>query len=538
MISVVIPAQNAASTIADCLTALRRQTVAADSYEIIVVDDGSTDETAVLATSHGATVIRHSQRRGAAAARNSGIQAAQGAIICFTDADCQPDPDWIAQISQPLCQQPDIIGSKGIYGSHQRQLVARFVQIEYEDKYDLLYGQETIDFIDTYSAAYRRDVLLANDGFDENVFYVEDQELSFRLAARGYKMVFQPGARVFHKHSDTLVKYGRKKYQIGYWKAQIIRRFPNRVVKDSHTPQVLKVQMLLVAALLGLLPAWLLGQLLWPPGAFLAAGLLLLTLLLFLATTLPFVKKAWPKDRAVALASPPLLAVRALTLGLGYGWGLLRPEHKISARQENTIGGVNYLAKRVLDIVGSLLGLALTLPIAPLIALAIRLDSAGPVIFRQERVGQDGRPFTVYKFRSMKVGAENDLEKLLNLEDLSQPVFKLRDDPRLTRVGRWLRRWSLDELPQFWNVLRGEMSLIGPRPEESWLVARYSDWHRRRLAVKPGITGPMQINGRGDLPLDDRVRLELDYIENYSLWRDLAILAKTIPAVIKGTGAR
>lgn len=538
MISVVIPAQNAASTIAACLTALQQQTVTADTYEVIVVDDGSTDETAVIATNHGATVIRHSQRRGAAAARNSGIQAAQGTIICFTDADCQPDPDWIAQISQPLCQQPDIIGSKGIYGSRQRQLVARFVQIEYEDKYDLLQGQETIDFIDTYSAAYRRDVLLANDGFDENVYYVEDQELSFRLAARGYKMVFQPAARVFHQHSDTLVKYGRKKFQIGYWKAQIIRRFPNRAVKDSHTPQVLKLQMLLVAAWLGLLPAWLLGQLLWPPSAFLAAGLLLLTLLLFWATTIPFVKKAWPKDRAVALASPPLLAVRALALGLGYGWGLLRPERKISDRQENTIGGVNYLAKRTLDIVGSLLGLGLTLPIAPFIALAIRLDSEGPVIFRQERVGQDGRPFTLYKFRSMKVGAEADLEKLLNLDDLSQPAFKLRDDPRLTPVGRWLRRWSLDELPQFWNVLRGDMSLIGPRPEESWLVARYSDWHRRRLAVKPGITGPMQINGRGDLPLDERVRLELDYIEHYAIWRDLAILAKTIPAVIKGTGAR
>jgi lipopolysaccharide/colanic/teichoic acid biosynthesis glycosyltransferase/glycosyltransferase involved in cell wall biosynthesis len=538
VISVVIPAQNAARTIADCLTALQQQTVTADSYEVIVVDDGSTDETAVIATRYGAAVIRHPHRRGAAAARNSGIQAAQGEIICFTDADCRPDPDWIAQISQPLCQQPDIIGSKGIYGSRQRQLVARFVQLEYEDKYDLLHGQKTIDFIDTYSAAYRREVLLANNGFDENVFYVEDQELSFRLAARGYKMVFQPEARVYHKHSDTLAKYGRKKFQIGYWKAQIIRRFPNRAVKDSHTPQVLKLQMLLVAALLGLLPVWLLAQILWPTGALLAAGLLLLMLFLFLATTLPFVKKAWPKDRAVALASPPLLAVRALALGLGYGWGLLRPEHKISARQANTIGGVNYLAKRALDIVGSLLGLGLTLPIAPFIALAIRLDSEGPVIFRQERVGQDGRPFTVYKFRSMKVDAEADLEKLLNLDDLSQPVFKLRDDPRLTPVGRYLRRWSLDELPQFWNVLRGDMSLIGPRPEESWLVARYSDWHRRRLAVKPGITGPMQINGRGDLPLDERVRLELDYIENYSLWRDLVILAKTIPAVIKGTGAR
>jgi lipopolysaccharide/colanic/teichoic acid biosynthesis glycosyltransferase/glycosyltransferase involved in cell wall biosynthesis len=538
MISVIIPAHNAAATISECLKAVAQQTVPRDQYEVIVVDDGSTDNTAELVQAAPVQHIRHPQARGAAAARNSGIQAAQGDIICFTDADCQPDQDWIAQITAPLCRQPDVIGSKGIYGSRQSQLVARFVQIEYEDKYDLLRDQAYIDFIDTYSAAYRRDVLLANNGFDENVFYVEDQELSFRLAARGYKMVFQPQARVYHYHSDTWGKYGRKKFQIGYWKAQIIRRFPNRAIKDSHTPQVLKLQMLLLAAGLGLLALWLLSGLLWPLGSPYVAGLLLLNLLLFGATTLPFMQKAWAKDRPVALIAPLLLALRALALGLGYGWGLLRPEHKISARQENTIGGINYVGKRLLDILGGLLGLAVTALLGPFIALAIRLDSAGPIIFKQERVGQDGRLFTVYKFRSMQSGAEADLAELIDLDSLPQPAFKLKDDPRLTRVGRFLRRWSLDELPQFWNILCGEMSLIGPRPEESRLVARYNDWHRRRLAVKPGLTGPMQVNGRGDLPLDARVRLELDYIENYSFWRDLVILAKTIPAVIKGTGAR
>jgi lipopolysaccharide/colanic/teichoic acid biosynthesis glycosyltransferase/glycosyltransferase involved in cell wall biosynthesis len=538
MISVIIPAHNATATITECLEALARQTMPRDQYEVIVVDDGSVDETAVLAANCGATVIRHEQKRGAAAARNSGIQAARGEIVCFTDADCQPDRDWLAQISRPLCQQPEVTGSKGIYGSRQGQLVARFVQIEYEDKYDLLHGQEYIDFIDTYSAAYRRDVLLANNGFDENVSYVEDQELSFRLAARGYKMVFQPQARVYHYHSDTLLKYGRKKFQIGYWKAQIIRRFPNRAVKDSHTPQVLKLQMLLMALLLGSLTLPLLAGWLWPEMALWAATLPLVTAVIYLLTTLPFCRKAWGKDRAVALAAPGLLALRALALGFGYGWGLLRPQSEISDRAENTIGGLNYVGKRLLDVGGALLGLAVTAVLALPIALAIRLDSAGPVIFKQERVGQDGRPFTVYKFRSMKVGAESELDSLLDLNELPQPAFKLKNDPRLTRAGRFLRRWSLDELPQFWNVLRGEMSLIGPRPEESRLVARYNDWHRRRLAVKPGITGPMQVNGRGDLPLDERVRLELDYIENYSLWRDLVILLQTIPAVIKGTGAR
>jgi lipopolysaccharide/colanic/teichoic acid biosynthesis glycosyltransferase len=289
---------------------------------------------------------------------------------------------------------------------------------------------------------------------------------------------------------------------------------------------------------LGSLALPVLAGWLWPAAALWAAIVPLAAAGTYLLTTLPFCRKAWRKDRAVALAAPGLLALRALALGFGYGWGLLRPQREISDRAENTIGGLNYVGKRLLDVGGSLLGLGLTTLLGPFIALAIRLDSAGPVIFKQERVGQDGRPFIVYKFRSMKAGAESELDNLLDLNELPQPAFKLRDDPRLTRVGRFLRRWSLDELPQFWNVLRGDMSLIGPRPEESRLVARYNDWHRRRLAVKPGITGPMQVNGRGDLPLDERVRLELDYIENYSLWRDLVILLQTIPAVIKGTGAR
>ncbi|RLC77247.1 MAG: undecaprenyl-phosphate glucose phosphotransferase, partial [Chloroflexi bacterium] len=116
-------------------------------------------------------------------------------------------------------------------------------------------------------------------------------------------------------------------------------------------------------------------------------------------------------------------------------------------------------------------------------------------------------------------------------------AYKRPNDPRVARVGRFLRRWSLDELLQVWNVLKGEMSLVGPRPEEVRIVRLYNDWHRRRLAVKPGITGPMQVSGRGDLPLDERVRLELDYIENYSLWKDMIILLRTIPAVISGRGA-
>lgn len=316
MISVVVPAYHAAAVISDCLTALQKQTVDRQNYEIIVVDDGSTDDTAVLAQRPGVQIIRRPQNRGAAAARNQGIHAAQGEIICFTDADCVPQPDWIEEVTRPLRQNEGITAVKGVYISHQHQLVARFVQLEYEDKYDGMAGLAHIDFVDTYSCAYRRQILLDSGGFDETIFYVEDQELSFRLAAQGCVMVFQPTAVVTHRHSASLRQYARKKFWIGCWKARFIRRYPDRIIKDSHTPQILKVQL----GLAGVVVATAVSALLFPPLFWLLAA----TLLFFILTTLPFCRKAWPKDRAVALASPFLLFVRALALGCGFIFGASR----------------------------------------------------------------------------------------------------------------------------------------------------------------------------------------------------------------------
>ncbi len=193
--------------------------------------------------------------------------------------------------------------------------------------------------------------------------------------------------------------------------------------------------------------------------------------------------------------------------------------------------------KRLVDIMVSAVLLVLAAPLMAIIALAVRLDSPGPVLFRQPRVGKDGRLFTMYKFRSMVPDAEARLQELLKARGWEQPPLKIPDDPRVTRVGRLLRRFSLDELPQLWNVLRGDMSLVGPRPEEPRIVQGYNAWQRKRLLVKPGLTGPMQVNGRADLPLDDRVRLEIDHIQHYSLWEDLKIMAKTVPAIFSGKGS-
>ena len=195
------------------------------------------------------------------------------------------------------------------------------------------------------------------------------------------------------------------------------------------------------------------------------------------------------------------------------------------------------LLKRTLDIVVSSVGLVLFVPFALVVALAIKLDSRGPVIFSQVRAGHNQRPFRMRKFRSMVADAEHHLQEIVPFDKLTEPMFKLKNDPRITRVGRFLRRSSLDEIPQLWNVLKGDMSLVGPRPEQLDLVERYEPEHLFRLSVKPGLTGPMQVNGRGALFFHERLALEREYIENMSIFRDLRILLMTFSAILTRRGA-
>jgi exopolysaccharide biosynthesis polyprenyl glycosylphosphotransferase len=195
------------------------------------------------------------------------------------------------------------------------------------------------------------------------------------------------------------------------------------------------------------------------------------------------------------------------------------------------------LIKRTFDLVVSAVALLLLLPFLPLVAIAIRLDSKGPIFFTQSRAGENGEPFRMYKLRTMTADAEDRLGEVVRLDQLTEPMFKVNGDPRITRVGRLLRRLSIDELPQLFNVLTGKMSIVGPRPEEIAVAAMYGPEHRFRLAVKPGLTGPMQVYGRGELTFGERLAVELDYIENLSIARDLRILLLTVPAAMRGTGA-
>jgi exopolysaccharide biosynthesis polyprenyl glycosylphosphotransferase len=193
--------------------------------------------------------------------------------------------------------------------------------------------------------------------------------------------------------------------------------------------------------------------------------------------------------------------------------------------------------KRCFDVTVALLALAVTLPLLLLVALATLLDSGPPIFFRQVRAGERGRPFQMLKFRTMVRNAEAMLPDLVPFDELDSPMFKLKADPRVTRVGRLLRRTSIDELPQLINVLRGEMSIVGPRPEQLDLVERYAPEHQFRLAVKPGMTGPMQVYGRGELTFEERLSVEREYVENLSLARDLRIVLMTLPAVFRRHGA-
>jgi len=195
------------------------------------------------------------------------------------------------------------------------------------------------------------------------------------------------------------------------------------------------------------------------------------------------------------------------------------------------------LLKRVLDLAVASAGLVVLSPLLLSISALILLDGGGPVLFSQMRVGQYGRPFRMLKFRTMVVNAEQLLPELVPFDKLREPMFKLRLDPRVTVSGRILRRASLDELPQLLNVLLGQMSLVGPRPEQIELVDRYAEQHRFRLTVKPGMTGPMQVYGRGQLTFEERLAVEREYVENLSLGRDLRILALTVGPVVSGRGA-
>ena len=314
-LTVVIPAYNAAATLPDALTALAAQSLGRDRFDVIVVDDGSTDDVAAVAERLGATVLRQANA-GPAAARNAGAAAAKACdVLVFTDADCAPAPVFLEQLLAPLAD-PAVSGVQGAYRTRQTSLVARFAQLEFEDRYAYVARRPTIDLVATYACAYRKTVFDAAGGFDAafRVADNEDTELSYRLTAAGRRLVFAPAAVVYHRHPATLARYLRIKLRRAYWRFRACREHPEKLVRDGYTPPVVRVQTVLAGGCV-------LGLLIWPFGD-LGAALSGAARAARFAPTSPFVRFAAPRDRPVAVLAPLIVLGRSLAFAAGLGLAL------------------------------------------------------------------------------------------------------------------------------------------------------------------------------------------------------------------------
>ncbi len=335
-ISVVVPVFNGEATIAHCLDSLLAQASEHPHSEIIVVDDCSTDRTREIVTAYtGVRLVSLPANQGPAGARNRGAAESQGPIILFTDADCIPKADWLYEMVEPFRKDSRVIGVKGVYLTRQRQLTARFVQLEYEDKYDKMAQDQEIDFIDTYAAGYRKAVFLEMGGFDGRfpVACAEDVDLYFRMADHGHKLVFAPRAIVYHTHPSSWIDYLKKKYKFAFWRVAAVRRSPRKAMRDSHTPWSQKSQMILIPLSTILLATGTVSPLGPWPGVigWCVAGL----------SMMPFITKCIMRDPLPAMLAPVYLIPRAfvqcLAVILGLTYALQNPLKSDEPRGRATI---------------------------------------------------------------------------------------------------------------------------------------------------------------------------------------------------------
>jgi len=318
-VTVVIPAYNATSTIDGCMQSLGEQKGFTGKVEVIVVDDCSTDETVKrldywrdkLSDEHfRIRILRQEKNQGPAAARNRGAQEAGGDFLLFTDSDCVADSHWLAEMINPF-ENPDVSAVKGAYKTRQKELAARFAQAEFDDRYRLLDKFTYVDVVFSYSAGFRTRVFRDMGGFDP-AFPVadnEDTDLSYRLATAGHRIVFNRKAIIYHHHPDTLKWYLRKKYSRAYWRMLVYKRYPEKAIADTYTPQTLKLEILLAGILL-----LSLALSLWIPGALWVSAV---AAAVFLMLTLPFVMKLEVPGWDLKLAAPLILFARAVVMGAG-----------------------------------------------------------------------------------------------------------------------------------------------------------------------------------------------------------------------------
>jgi cellulose synthase/poly-beta-1,6-N-acetylglucosamine synthase-like glycosyltransferase len=316
-VSVIVPAYNAENTISECLSSLLNQNYPKRSYEIIVVDDGSTDSTREVVKKFKGVKLIEQKHKGPAAARNLGAKHAKGNILLFTDADCIPDKDWIRYMVEPF-KNKEIVAVQGTYKTlNKESLIARFAGYEIEERHKKMEKQKYIDFVGTFSAGYRKDVFLKFGGFDESFPEAsgEDPELSFRISKAGYKMVFQPKAFVFHRHPDTLFKFLRQKFSHAYWRVYLYKKHYEKFLKHAYTPKsvYLQIGLLGLACVFLLLSIWRIALLIF--------GIFLLGISFLL--TLPLSIRILKRDKPVGILSPFIIILRDFSSGLGIIFGLI-----------------------------------------------------------------------------------------------------------------------------------------------------------------------------------------------------------------------
>lgn len=316
MISVIIATYNAERTLPYTLRALQNQTVPRELYEVIVVDDASTDDTAAVAREFGVR-YRIQNKEGPAAARNLGVRAARGEIILFTDADCIPKEDWLEKMVKPF-EDPQVAGVMGRYLTKQKEYCARFTQLEFEERFRILKDFESIDLVPSFAAAFRRSVFEAVGGFNAHYPLAnnEDVELSYKIASQGYRMVYVDDAIVYHRHPANWKKFFSVKFARAFWRTLVYKKFPGKILKDSYTPQSLKAQIISSYLWIFSLLAFIFG-LGWGLAAF-GVGLIL-----FLLSCLPFIRRTYPYDPQMALAAPLVLFPKSIVFGAGIFLGLI-----------------------------------------------------------------------------------------------------------------------------------------------------------------------------------------------------------------------
>ncbi|MGD0574684.1 MAG: sugar transferase [Anaerolineales bacterium] len=517
-ITVVIPARNAARTLPGCLKALLLQTIPRAKYEIIVVDDGSTDATSEVASAHGVRLVR-TVPQGPAAARNAGAEIARGELLVFTEADCVPARDFLERMAGAFID-PDVVAAQGVVLSLQSDLIPLFVQMEQQYQYWRMEAVPFINAIDLFAAAFKKSIFLVNRGFDPSfpIGGMEGRELAYRLAQKGYRLVFAPSALVYKRHVFTLGQYLSDKFWDSYWRAHLLGWHPKRLMGDSQLSGHRVFQSLLAWLIPALAPFVLLTPRIW---VLIAAGIVVFALAAWQEMLLIL-----QRNPALLVMAPFLMFLRALVEGAGLGFGWVAAGRKTQREHWIPMPLVDRILKRFLDLILSGLGLVLSLPVLLVSALAIYLETHSRIVSLHLRLGEDGLPFEMVWLGPPPGLVQQRLPRIGSADELADPEEDESSGER--RVGATLRRLGVHRLLLLWNVFWGEMSLIGPVPERKENLSHYSDRHRRRLAFRPGITGPSQILQGENAPLEDRLPMELNYADSYSLKRDLQILVQSM----------